>query len=361
MQIIKTLPLSLLVLCTGCMERTDLPPEDFDAAGRGLFIVCEGNFQYGNATLNYYNPADNSVQHEVFIRANGMKLGDVANYMTVYDNRAWIVVNNSHVIFAINPVTFKEVGRISDFTSPREICFVSPDKAYVSQLWDNRIFIINPQTYSITGYITVPGMDTARGSTEQMVKYGDYVYCSCWSYQRTVIKIDTKTDRVVQTIDVGIQPSSMALDRDGKLWVLTDGGYDGSPYGHETPTLSKIDAETGAIEKQMKFKLQDSPRALQLNATRDTLYWLNDHVWRMSIEAKRLPLRPFINGRGTKYYSMTIDPSNSDVYVADAIDYSQQGMIYRYTSSGNLVNQFYVGVNPGAFCWNDSKQEGRGK
>ena len=37
--------------------------------------------------------------------------------------------------------------------------------------------------------------------------------------------------------------------------------------------------------------------------------------------------------------------------LADAVDYQQQGVVYRYTAKGEPVDEFHVGVAPGAFCW----------
>lgn len=339
-------------LVTGCMKWDYTEEgEDFNVSGRGLFITNEGNFQYGNATLSYYDPETKTVQNEVFFRANGMKLGDVAQSMTMHGGKGWIVVNNSHVVFAIDPVTFKETGRIDNLTSPRYIHFVSDEKAYVTQLWDNRIFVVNPKTYTITGHIQVPDMAMESGSTEQMVQYGKYVYCNCWSYQNRIIKIDTETDEVVDELTIGIQPTSLVMDRHNKMWTITDGGYEGSPYGHEAPSLYRIDAETLEVEKQFKFKTGDCPSEVHLNGAGDKLYWINDDVWCMDVTASRVPVRPFLKYRDTKYYGLTVDPANGEVYVADAIDYQQQGMIYRFSESGELLDQFYVGIIPGAFCW----------
>lgn len=342
----------VLLVSTSCMKWDyGKDEEDFSATGDGLFITNEGNFQYGNATLSYYNPATKEVQNEVFFRANGMKLGDVAQSMTIYDNKGWVVVNNSHVIFAIDLKTFKEVGRIENLTSPRYIHFISPEKAYVTQIWDYRIFIINPKKFEITGYIDMPRMDMESGSTEQMVQYGPFVYVNCWSYQNRIIKIDTETDQVVGELTIGIQPTSLVMDKYNKLWTITDGGYEGSPYGHEVPSLYCIDAETFTVEKQFKFKFGDWPSEVQLNGTRDTLYWINKAIWRMDVTAKRAPVRPFIPYSGTILYGLTVNPKTSEVYVADAIDYVQQGIVYRYAPNGDLVDKFYVGIIPGAFCW----------
>lgn len=325
--------------------------EEFSASGTGLFITNEGMFQYGNATLSYYDPETKSVENEVFYRANAMKLGDVVQSMTIRDGVGWIVVNNSHVIFAIDINTFKEVGRITNLASPRYIHFVSDEKAYVTQIWDNRIFIVNPKRYEITGYIECPNMAMESGSTEQMVQYGKYVFVNCWSYQNRILKIDTETDQVVDELIVGIQPTSLVMDKNYKLWTITDGGYEESPYGYETPSLYRIDAARFEIEKQFRFKPGDSPSEVQINGEGDKLFWINKDIWSMDVEADRVPVRPFLKYRDTKYYGLTVNPRNGDVYVADAIDYQQQGVIYRYTADGEPVDEFYVGVTPGAFCW----------
>ena len=349
---VRTIALTLLCfLFPGCMKWDYGEPEDFDVSGIGLFIVNEGNFQYGNASLSFYIPEADEVQNEVFFRANGMKLGDVAQSMTIHDNKGWVVVNNSHVIFAIDLNTFKEAGRIENLISPRYIHFLSDEKAYVTQLWDNRIFIVNPKRYEITGYITVPDMTMESGSTEQMVQYDKYVYCNCWSYQNRIIKIDTETDRVVDQLKVGIQPTSLVMDKYDKLWTVTDGGYEGSPYGYENPALYRIDAETFEIEKMFVLEQGDISSEVQLNGERDKLYWINNDIWCMDVTANRAPVRPFLKSRDTKYYGLTVNPANGEVYIADAIDYQQPGMIYRYSPDGELLDEFYVGVIPGAFCW----------
>ena len=349
----RLLLFGVLLLPTACMEWDYGLVEEFDTSTspEGLFICNEGNFQYGNATLSYYNPSSGEIENEVFYRANAMKLGDVCQSMVIRDGIGWVVVNNSHAIFAIDTKTFKEVGRIVNLTSPRYIHFLSDTKAYVTQIWDNRIFIVNPKRYEITGYIDVPNMTMESGSTEQMVQWGKFLYVNCWSYQNRIIKIDTETDTVVDELTVGIQPTSLVLDCNGKLWTITDGGYEGSPYGHEAPSLYRIDAETFTIEKQFRFDFGDWPSEVQLNGTGDKLYWLNDDVWEMDVTAERVPSDPFLPYNGTLYYGLTISPYNGDVYVADAIDYVQQGKVYRYSKERQLIDSFYVGIIPGAFCW----------
>lgn len=343
--------LILLVLLTSCMKWEYTIQEDFTLPKNVLFVINEGNFQYGNATLTYYDPLLQTAENEVFLRSNGMKLGDVAQSMTIRGNVAWLVVNNSHVVFAINTTTLKEVGRIVNLTSPRYMHFISDEKAYITQIWDNRIFIVNPKRYAITGYIQVPNMTMESGSTEQIVQKGKYVYINCWSYQNRILKIDTETDQIVGELTIGIQPTSLVLDANGKLWTVTDGGYEGSPYGYEAPALYRINPEEMRVEQRFDFEFGQSPSEIQVNGDATKIYWINDDIWEMDVNATSLPATPFLPSKGTIYYGLTVSPENGDVYVADAIDYVQQGKIYRYSATGEYIDEFYAGIIPGAFCW----------
>lgn len=349
-----------LPLLTACIDYGPVKEETFDVSsdasdsldisGKGVFITNEGNFMYGNASLSYYSTTTGKIENEIFARANSEKLGDVAQSMTIRDGIGWIVVNNSGIIFAININTFKELGRITGFTSPRYIHFLSDTKAYVTQLWDKRICIVNPKTFKITGYIDTP-MVTGSESTEQMVQYGKYVFTNCWSYNDKILVIDTDKDEVCDSILVGIQPNSIVLDKYNKLWAITDGGYEGDTYGHEAPALYRIDAETHKIEKYFQFSIDDSPSELQLNNTRDTLYFINKSVWRMPVTAEQIPSTPFIKYKSTLFYGLTVSPVSSEVYVADAIDYVQNGMIFRYSPQGIPLDSCRAGIVPGSFCW----------
>ena len=88
-----------VLLLSSCMRWEYGEQEQFNMLGEGVFIVNEGNFNYGGASLSYYQPDSEHLENEVFQRANAMRLGDVAQSMVVRNGIGWVVVNNSHIIF----------------------------------------------------------------------------------------------------------------------------------------------------------------------------------------------------------------------------------------------------------------------
>lgn len=85
-QAISAAAWSAAILLAGCESSEPAEKERFDTGGSaGVFCLCEGNMNAGNATLSYYDPEARKVQNEVFYRANGAKLGDVAQSVHLRD------------------------------------------------------------------------------------------------------------------------------------------------------------------------------------------------------------------------------------------------------------------------------------
>lgn len=333
---------------SSCMNQEDAPKKEEVLPSKGVFIVNQGNFNYSNSSLDFFSTEDGKVHSSVFLQANRMKLGDVAQSMTIHENNAWIAVNNSGVIYAIDTDTALEWGRIEGLTSPRYIHILNSKKGYITQMYDNRIAIFDPSRNIITGYITVPNMSSSTASTESMVQIGDFLFVTCWSYQKDILKIDTVNDKIVERKQVGIQPYKILKDKNNKIWCYTDGGsWEGNPVGFEQPKLMRIDPETLDIEKEYTFQKGAYFADFTMDLSGEEILWADGNIWKMSIMADKLPQKPFIDASQIGFLScLAIDPESKEIYAADCLDYTQRGWIYRFSYDGELLGSFPTGISP---------------
>lgn len=369
----KYMLLAISALLAACSDLETAPEEVFDASKEsGVLVLCEGNFNSGNSTLAYYNAVTKSVENGVFQRANDRRLGDTGQSITIHNGVAYVAVENSGVVWGIDVATFRVVGQLTSsqtehMINPRYVQVISDEKAYITDLYSPYITIFNPKTFACSGSIHTKQPNVGMyASTEQMAKCGKYVFVTCWSYSNKVLVVDSETDEVVNEIELSsMQPKSIKADCNGKVWVITDGGYDTGTdsYGENAPHLYRIDAASQKVELDITLPTDEAAVQLAVNAEGNMLYFINNDIYRMSVNDETVPTTPFIEapadtyGKKHKLYGISVEPKSGDIYVADAVDYAQSGVVYRYAKDGTLTDQFRVGINPNGFAFTSGKTE----
>jgi hypothetical protein len=335
-------------------EETPVQPP-LENLKEGVFIVNQGTFTAVNATLSYYESDGGQLIKGLFNLANGTPLGDVAQSITMDQNYAWIVVNNSGTIHAINKTDAKLAGTITGLTSPRYMLLINENKAYVSDFFSRNITIVNPSTFEVSGEISSQGR-----STEKMVLVGNDAYVANWSgfnqdpLNNTILVVDTQSDQIVDSIKVGVEPNSMVVDVNNDIWVLCSGGFD--MQTKENATLWRIDPATREPADTLTFEeLTMYPSALEIGPGRDSLYFLNIGVYKMGINEELIPEDPFIVADNERTFGyLSIDPNSGDIYISDPLDYVSSGRVYRYSSTAKMITTMTdVGIVPAAFGFNE--------
>lgn len=339
---------SLWLLClfaffSSCEKQPDKQPLPGNRNNR-VFIINEGNFQFGNASIDVYIPDSQTIFKNIYKTANNKNLGDVAQSAVLRDKKLFTVVNNSSKISVINTNDYKEFYTISlPGSSPRYIQFVNDNKAFVSELYAKKIWIINPVNGTLIDTISTEGW------TEQMVLIGNELFVA----QRTrlndnfvanVLVINTNNNKIVQTISLPSEPNSMAAIG-SKIWVLCSSG------NTQNAKLLCLNSGNKTIEKEWEFNAGDKPMLLRKNENSNEIFWCSNGVFKMSISDNALPASPIIQGNNRNIYALDINEKNGDIYLADAIDYVQSSSVFRYKQNGTLIQNFKAGIITSSFIF----------
>jgi DNA-binding beta-propeller fold protein YncE len=333
-----------MLLILGCKddEPQKFQTQEFDNDGRRVWVLNEGNFRSANASISLHYPDINVDWHDYFSGANqGLPLGDVAQSMSKINEEYWVVVNNSGKIEVMEQNGLS-IDQIVGFNSPR-YCLQGPNnKVYVSDLYQDAIYVVDALQKSIIKQIP------AKGWTEEMEIIGDRLFV-CQVDSSQLLVINTLNDSLESSISTAKSPLSLAVDQHNKIWVACSGGID-----QDQPALMRIDPNTLNIELDLRIAdVSKSINELAISPDGGTLYYLMEDVFKMGVVSNSLPASPWHSRPFTNYYAMAVDPNNGEVYLSDAIDYQQDGVIYRLDENANPLHQFKAGLIPGFFYFEE--------
>jgi hypothetical protein len=319
----------------------------------GIFVTNEGPFQNGTGTITFISD-QGKVTQQVYKKVNNKDLGNIVQSMTLYQNRAFIVVNNSHKVVVVDRYTFDELDIIEgDFIQNPRYFVANNDIGYISN-WgnpqdpnDDYISVVSLDDYSLITKIMV------YEGPEKMLIEDSKLYVNLqggFSFNNKVTLINIQTNNVENVLMVGDVPVGIERDSEGVVWVLCQGIPEYAQNLSETSgKLIKI--ENAQITQVFDFGPEIThPKNLTID--NNTLYYMvNQKVYNFENTNNSLPVNE-IDGFEGNFYSLKA--KNNNLYATDALDFVSEGKLKVFDLSLQVIsNQYDTGLIPGSIVFQD--------
>lgn len=347
------------LLIAGCRRDEPVTPPEEEQKGEvvqneiaGFYLLNEGNMGSNKSTLDYYDYTTATYSRDIYAEANPnvpKELGDVGNDLKIYGSRMYAVINCSNKVEVLDARTCKRIGQV-DIPNCRYITFdgryayvtsyagpVSLDASHAQIGYVARFDTASLQIDAtcLVGY--QPDEPAVVNGKLYVANSGGYMVPD---YDSTVSVIDLTSFTETKRITVAKNLWRARADRYGQLWVSSRGDY------YDTPAkLYCIDTNTDRIVDSVSMAVS------ALDIVGDSLYacataW--DYIEMddvlsysiLNVRTRETVSSGFITD-GTdaqiqKPYGIKVNPLTRDIYVTDAKNYVNPGMLHCYSPAGVL-------------------------
>ena len=266
--------------------------------------------------------------------------------MFINGDLAYIVVNNSHRLVVVERSTLKKLAVIEGAAIENPRHFVADGQTGYLSNWgdpfdpsDDFIAVIDLGSNLVKQTIPV-----GEGPERMLISGKRLFVClqGGYNHNNRVAAIDTELQRLIEEVQVGDVPNSLASDSSGKLWVLCGGKP--AWTGEETAgALFRIDPFNLAKE-EFAFEENEHPGLLSSDAGR-LYYSLNGKTYRMDPLASSVP-KEALPGLEGFFYAMQVKGGN--LYGTHAGDFASEGSLQVWNvASGTLLETISTGIIPG--------------
>lgn len=356
--LLLVVPAMLLTACSDEDENTDggstMPPTQNDGNENETAVQCyvinQGNNTYNISGSLDFISASGEYRSGVFKGTNdGVSLGDGPQRGIAYGTKVYIPMNGSNCVWVIDKASCRALKQI-ETKSPEAVCaaegyvFVSNNDGHVSR--------IDTAALNIDRHIAVGpnpmGMAATGGKVYVAISDG-YNYANNYANGKRLAVVGAKDGLHETDIACGLNPTQVAADTEGNLFVLCMGNYADVPS-----TVQKISADTRELSTVAPASL------MALRGT--TLYLINGQTdWATgsfsmtattynTLTAQPLQTALFSESENPAYpTAIDIHPATGDIFICSdpsAMGYSQPGYVYRYDATGKLQTRHNAGVHP---------------
>jgi hypothetical protein len=338
----------------------------------GVFVINSGNFFDNNGSLSWLTRDSKTAQTDLFQARNRRPLtGGLSDYVEV-GNRGLILVDNSSAgldkIEIVSTDSLRSIATLAapDIENPRHAVRISDTKAYVS-CWGatgSSVFYVNP------GYIAVIDLTTNKitkkialqKGAESILVIGTEAYVGGEGGDNLVQVIDTQTDALKTTINVGGNTDLLQRDASGKIWTFV-----GKNAVRIDPTTKAVDARllVGNDARKSPGTLTPSANGLSFYFTY-TFYDAADNykrkgeLYTFTVAEAVAALSANANGAAiatTKplvsrvFSGLGFDARSNTLYTGYSPSLKQAGYVFRYQPTGQLIDSVKVEIGPSGFVF----------
>lgn len=373
-----------LVAAAGCRKEDTLrflpgengEPSDYevvdaavDAAAEpsGIYLVNEGKQGSNKARLDFLNFHNGFYIRDVYTEYNPevvKGLGDTGNDVQVYKGKVFVVVNGSHKVEIMDAYSMKRLAQV-DVPNCRFIAF-DGNRAYVTS-WvakdkkdvpdqKGALYRIDLDTYKITGEVEVgyqPEQLVIMDGKAYVANSGGVRYQNGHDYDNTVSVVDLKSMKVEYNIEVAVNLSRIAADKNGAIWVSSLGNF--SDISSKLYCLEKKDGKYAiatSIDRPVANMAVNSDYIYVIGTSYDPVTWKSStSYFKVNVNTRSVDSEKFITDGSESTiaapYAISVNPANGDIYVTDAKDYVSSGTLHCYTGSGKHKWSVQTGDIPG--------------
>ena len=316
-----------------CSEDEGTKPVELEISKGNMVLICnEGNFRWGNASVGLLNLKSNVWVENAFQSINKRALGDVLQSASFWNNAWYLVVNNSSKIEAVSSEDFVVQKTITGLLSPRFLLPINNNKAYVSDIYARKIWILNQTSTSAVGSISFPG------SSEEMVLYQNEAWISCRNKAKVFV-VNTATDQLTDSISIPGNCTSIASSGNGKIWL----GFEAN--GDKKAGILSINPISKLVEKVYYSNESNFyPSRFQMSATGDSLFFMHNGAFMIQAGDSDFPTKNLAEGYAGNWYGMGFDPKRSEIYLSDAKDFMQKSRILIINLKSGLKTERTAGI-----------------